>query len=354
MIAQIEKEIPNPILAPAVTEGTPENEFVFVRGNHKTLGPEVERRLLEAISGPEPIRGSATGSGRLELANQIASAKNPLTSRVVVNRLWHHLFGRGIVASTDNFGVLGSRPSNQALLDYLANEFVEDGWSIKKMLKRLVLSRTYRMSSALNPKARDIDPQNVKLHRMSVRRLQAEAIRDAMLTVSGRLDPKVGGPSVKLHTPPFMQGRGRPGGNGPLDGAGRRSLYIEIRRNFLPPMLIAFDMPIPFNSIGRRNLSNVPAQALILMNDPFVVGQARVWASKLLETTPGVEQRIRRIYEQAFSRPPSRTELKNATDFLEQQARELRIKPEDIPKNVDLWKDLCHVMMNVKEFIYLK
>lgn len=355
MIGTIERDIPNPLLAPAITDGTPEDEFVFVRGNHKALGPKVERRLLEAISGDQPIKGSDRSSGRLELANQMASADNPLTARVAVNRLWHHIFGRGIVASTDNFGVLGSLPSNQPLLDYLAREFVADGWSVKRMLKRMVLSQTYRMSSTLNPKAAEIDPDNIKLHRMSVRRLQAEAIRDAMLAISGRLDPKIGGPSVKLHLTPFMQGRGRPGGgNGPVDGNGRRSLYIEIRRNFLPPMLVAFDMPIPFNAIGRRNLSNVPAQALILMNDPFVVGQAAIWSKKLIESTPEMDQRIEQIYQQAFSRLPTAVEKQNALDFLEMQAKELNIKPAAIANSSEVWKDLCHVIMNVKEFIYLK
>ena len=353
-IGQIEREIPNPILAQALTDGTPENEFVFVRGNHKALGEPASRRLLEAIAGRAPIEGGERSSGRLELAKQIASASNPLTARVMVNRMWHHVFGRGIVASTDNFGVLGQEPSNQPLLDYMSNEFVQSGWSIKKMLRRMVLSQTYRMSSQLNPAAKEIDPQNVGLHRMPVRRLQAEAIRDSILLVSGRLDPRIGGPSVTLHLTPFMQGRGRPGRNGPVDGAGRRSLYIEIRRNFLPPMLVAFDMPIPFNSVGRRNLSNVPAQALILMNDPFVIGQAKLWAENLIKSEPETERRINRIYQQAFSRPPSAKEMNDAKEFLELQAKEQNIKPDSIAKNVELWKDFCHVIINVKEFIYLK
>ncbi|MEC9091305.1 MAG: PSD1 and planctomycete cytochrome C domain-containing protein [Planctomycetota bacterium] len=353
-IATIEKQIPGPILVQAIADGTPEDEHVFIRGNHKAQGDRVERRLLEALSGPGSISGSDTGSGRLELANQIVSPENPLTSRVIVNRLWHHVFGRGIVASTDNFGVLGHRPSHPQLLDYLANEFVSQGWSIKKMLRRMVLSQTYRMSSKLNPKAHEIDPGNTQLHRMSVRRLQAEAIRDSMLAISGRLDPKVEGPSVALHLTPFMQGRGRPGRSGPVDGAGRRSLYVEIRRNFLPPMLVAFDMPIPFNSVGRRNLSNVPAQALILMNDPFVVGQAEVWSKKLIATTPDIDERIQRMYLQAFARPPRPAELESAREFLELQRKERQIEPGDVVQNVELWKDLCHVLLNVKEFIYLQ
>ena len=353
MIKAIEREIPNPILAPAMTDGTPEDERVFIRGNHKTLGPVANRQLLVALVGEDKI-DEDEGSGRLRLAEQIANGNNPLTSRVAVNRIWHHIFGRGIVASTDNFGVLGQKPSHPELLDYLANEFVEDDWSIKRMIKRMVLSQTYRMSSQINAAAKEIDPENILLHRSSIRRLQGEAIRDSILAVSGRLDPKVYGPSVTLHLTSFMQGRGRPGRSGPVDGDGRRSIYTEIRRNFLPPMLVAFDMPIPFNSIGRRNLSNVPAQALILMNDPFVVEQAEVWAKKLVSEKLDTSSRIKKMYAQAFSRPPSELELKNATAFIELQAKELAIKPADIPANVQIWKDLCHVIFNVKEFIYLK
>lgn len=353
MIAAIEREIPNPILAPAMTDGTPENEKIFIRGNPKTLGTIAKRRLLEALVGRKTVDES-NGSGRLTLAHQIASADNPLTARVMVNRIWHHLFGRGIVPTVDNFGVLGQDPSHPELLDYLAHQFVDNGWSIKPMIKRMVLSRTYRMSSQLNPAAKEIDPDNVLLHRMAIRRLQGEAIRDSILAVSGRLDRKVYGPSFAVHLTPFMQGRGRPGRSGPVDGDGRRSVYTEIRRNFLPPMLIAFDMPIPFNSIGRRNLSNVPAQALILMNDPFVVGQADVWSKRLLESEPDFEKRIVQMYLEAFSRPPTGQELEDATEFVKIQATEMKIDEVAAKNNPEIWKDLCHVMFNVKEFIYLR
>ncbi len=353
-IAAIEREIPSPILAPAMTDGTPEDEYVFIRGNHRNLGPVAERRFLEALSGPNPIAQKTKTSGRLILANQIASSENPLTGRVIVNRLWHHLFGRGIVPSVDNFGVLGQRPSHPELLDYLTNEFVANRWSIKRMLKRLVLTQTYRMSSRLNSEANEKDPNNVLLHRMSVRRLQGEAIRDSMLTVSGRLDATVYGASFPVHLTPFMEGRGRPGRSGPVDGNGRRSLYTEIRRNFLPPMLLAFDMPIPFNSIGNRNISNVPAQALILMNDPFVVGQAEVWAKRLIAEETDFSKRLDRLYQQAFARLPTEKERSATDEFFKRQGAELKIDLATAKNNFALWKDLCHVTFNVKEFIYLQ
>src|SRR5205823_3801994 len=162
-------------------------------------------------------------------------------------------------------------------------------------------SSAYRMASRSDRKSDEADPQNKLLHRMPVRRLEAESIRDAILSVSGRLDLKLYGPSVPPHLTPFMQGRGRPPVSGPLDGDGRRSVYLGVRRNFLTPMFLDFDFPIPFTTIGRRSVSNVPAQALTLMNNPFVVGEAQRWAKRVLaekDRTP--EQRIESMYVTAF------------------------------------------------------
>jgi hypothetical protein len=197
--------------------------------------------------------------------------------------------------------------------------------------------------------AEQADPDNVLLHRANVRRLEGEAIRDAMLTVSGRLDPKIGGPSEPVNLNEFMDGRGRPKVNGPLDGDGRRSIYIAVRRNFLPPMMLAFDTPIPFNTVGHRNVSNVPAQALILMNDPFVVDEANLWAQRLPANLDPKSQ-IRQMYLRAFSRPPTDEELADATEFLEEQ-RKLYGTQESGDTRV--WADFAHVLFNVKEFIYL-
>ena len=150
-----------------------------------------------------------------------------------------------------------------------------------------------------------------------------------------------------------MQGRGRPKGSGPLDGNGRRSIYTEVRRNFLAPMMLAFDTPIPFNSVGRRNVSNVPAQALILMNDPFVVEQAMRWAKKIVMEEVTAEDRIRKMYVDAFAREPTDRELGDATAFLEQQASELGLQPAEAQHDERLWSDLAHVLMNVKEFVFV-
>jgi hypothetical protein len=337
--------------AMAMFEGNGQDELLLIRGNSKTPGEPVPRRLLEAIAGSDPLSAGG-GSGRLQLARAMLAPSNPLTARVMVNRIWHHLFGQGIVASVDNFGVLGQAPTHPELLDYLADEFVREGWSVKRLIRELVLTRTYQMSS--QPDAfEQQDPQDLLLHRMRIRRLEGEVIRDAMLAVSGRLDRTQFGPSVPVHLTPYMDGRGKPA-SGPLDGNGRRSIYISIRRNFLSPMMLAFDMPIPFNTVGRRNVSNVPSQALIMMNDPLVVEQAAVWAKRAL-ALPNLSppDRVGQLYEQALGRPAAENELRVAQEFLQQQARELGIAGEGWQSDARVWADLCHVLLNSKEFIFV-
>ncbi len=335
-------------LAPALLDISGMDEHVFRRGSPKAEGEPAPRRLLEALAGPRPL-GISHGSGRLELARQITAPNvNPFLARVLVNRVWHHLFGRGLVASVDNLGVLGEPPTHPELLDYLADRFVKDGWSIKKLIRGLVLSNAYRMSSEPTPQTDAADPANLLLHRMRLRRLEGEAIRDAMLMVSGRLDRTLYGPSVPIYLTPFLDGRGRPG-SGPLDGKGRRSLYLAVKRNFLSPLLLAFDTPAPFSTVGRRSVSNVPAQALILLNDPFVQEQAALWAKNVSSRPGPLPQRVTEMYLSAFARLPDENELKASEAFLKQQA-ELHGASIDDPK---VWADLAHTLLNVKKFIFL-
>lgn len=351
-------------LAPAMLDGNDVDEFLLVRGNSNTPKEPVARRFLQAFHHPEsaasdpvhsavstavepPGDGSSCRSGsRLELANEMI--RSPLVPRVAVNRIWHHLFGRGIVPSVDNMGVLGLPPSHPELLDHLATQFVRDGWSVKSMIRSLVLSRTYQMSS--HPTDADsIDPDNELWHRMPIRRLEGEAIRDSLLAVSGRLDRTTFGPSVPIHLTAFMQGRGRPGASGPLDGNGRRSIYISVRRNFLSPMMLAFDTPAPFSTVGRRTVSNVPAQALILMNDPFVIEQANRWAERILaDSAQWLDQRVDRMYLTAFARPATASEKSEAISFLDAQG----VNQPDNQR--EAWKNLCHVLFNVKEFVFIE
>jgi hypothetical protein len=346
-----EREVEGRLTVPqrvlAMADGTGLNERVHIRGNHKTLGEEVPRRFLEAIAGadqPAPARGS----GRLELARRLVDPSDPLLPRVLVNRLWQHHFGEGIVHSVDNFGVLGERPTHPELLDYLASEFVRQGLSLKRMHRLMVLSSTYQMASRGDDRAQERDPQNLLLHRMPIRRLEAECIRDALLAISGRLDRRLYGPSVLPYVTDFMVGRGRPA-SGPLDGDGRRSIYINVRRNFLTPLFLAFDYPVPFTTMGRRTVSNVPAQALALMNNPFVLQQAERWAKRTL-AEPGrtPRERVVGLYVEAFGRPPGDGELADALAFIKEQGEQYG-RPDD-PR---AWTDLCHVLVNVKEFIFV-
>ena len=342
---------PAPRFSIGITDVTGEDEHVFVRGHYKTTGKLARRKLLSAFSEkPFEIEG---GSGRLLLAKKITANDNPLTTRVAANRVWHHLIGRGIVPTVDNFGVLGQRPTHPKLLDHLALEFAKNNWSIKRLIRSIVLSRTYQMSSVASESNELLDPENKLMHCARVRRLQSEAIRDSILSVSGRLNRELHGKPVPVHLTSFMTGRGRPKKSGPIDGDGRRTIYIAVRRNFMSPMMLAFDSPIPINATGRRNLSNVPAQALIMMNSQFVNQQATVWANRLVIKGQTVDQRIDDIYMNALSRPPTQFELQAGKTFIETLAGELAVPENEILENENIWQEYCHVIFNLKEFIFL-
>lgn len=340
-------------LAMAMRDGTGEDDRVLIRGNSSKPGEVEPRHFLTAISGdsPMPIR---KGSGRLELADHINDPGNPLTSRVIVNRIWHHLMGRGIVSTTDDFGYLGQRPSHPKLLDHLADWFIKDGRSIKRMIRYIVLSRTYQMSSRSDSKAVAADPKNTLWHHRPPKRLEGEVIRDSLLAISGRLDRTQFGEPVPIHLTNFMDGRGRPAKSGPLDGNGRRSIYIAVRRNFLSPFMLTFDTPVPFSAMGRRNSSNVPAQSLILMNDPLVVEQSWKWAERALAVSvagsaSGVVPRIEWMYRSAFARLPTERERQAASFYVKSQSASRGVAIAD----AGVWSDIAHALMNTKEFIFV-
>jgi len=354
--SRIENRIPGAIHALALLDGSSEDEPIHIRGNHKNrsrhLVPRAELAAFHA-NGNLPARPKR-GSGRLELARRLASPDNPLVSRVIVNRIWHHLLGRGIVQSVDDFGVMGIAPTHPDLLDHLARRLVANGWSLKRTIREVVLTSTYRMSSRPNASGAEIDPENKLFHRMRVRRLPAESIRDRVLAVSGRLDRRTYGKSIMVHITPFMRGNRSPAGSGPLDGDGRRSIYTEVRRNHLAAMLLAFDKPIPFMTIGRRSVSNAPAQPLILLNDALVHQQAGIWGKRLLAENKGRDDRgiIEIAYHDAFNRPPRVFETEAALGFLDTQAQQYDAgNPSSARERV--WIDLCHTLINVKEFIFL-
>jgi len=277
------------------------------------------------------------------------SPQNPLTLRVFVNRVWKHHFGEGIVRSADNFGKMGESPTHPELLDHLAAEFVADGWSVKRLHRRILMSETYRRDSRASDAAQERDPTNKLLSHMPVRRLEAEAVRDSILAVAGTLDRTVGGPSVPPHVSEFQDGRGKPA-SGPVDGDGRRSLYVGVRRNFLTPLFLAFDYPTPITTMGRRGVSAVPSQALILLNNEFVNQQARLWAQAALERQSDTEARLAQMYEEAYARPPSAEEFTAIAEFLKAQ----RARYSDQVSDAQVWTDLAHVLINSTEFIFVR
>lgn len=332
----------NSNVAMAMIDGTGENHPILIRGSPENDGPMVERRMLEALNGSKI---NDAGSGRLELARQITAPNNPLTARVLVNRLWHHLLGRGIVATTDDFGVQGMRPTHPELLDFLASRLIEHGWSVKRAVRGIVTSETYQLSSAVTESTKELDPDNTWLARARVRRLEAEAIRDTLMSVADRLDVKLEGTSVPVHLTEFLEGRGRPGRSGPADSEFRRSIFISVRRNFLVPMMSTFDAPNPFSSMGRRNVSSVPAQSLTLLNDPFVHQLAKDWSQAIValpDTTD--EQRLNTMYLTAFSRHPTSEEKASTLEYVHAQLA-LNRTPQTV------WQDVAHVLMNMKELI---
>ncbi|WP_169334308.1 PSD1 and planctomycete cytochrome C domain-containing protein [Rubritalea marina] len=326
-------------------EGTGKDSPIFLRGNHHSLGQTVQRRYLEAFVGQTPAELDTNESGRRYLTEQILSPDNSLTYRVITNRLWHHLFGHGIVRTVDNFGVLGDEPSHPELLDHLANQFVRDGMSIKTMIRTIMLTETYQQSSVpMNQDAEAKDPTNQWVHRQNRRRLTAEVIRDSMLELTGTMDATLYGPPVDIHLTPFMSGRGKPA-QGTIDGKNRRSIYLSVRRNFMSPFLLSFDRPTPVSTVGRRNMTNVPSQALIMMNDPFVHQLSERFATKLLShgEIQNNQERLNLAFELALGRPIQPLEEEAYLNYLAGHHG----SPQE------RWTAVAHTIFNLKEFIYI-
>jgi hypothetical protein len=288
------------------------------------------------------------GSGRLELAESLLQTEHPLTSRVYVNRVWQWLFGTGIVDTPDDFGRLGGKPSHPELLDYLAREFMREGWSTKTLVRRLVLSQTFRQSGGVREAARESDPANRLLHHYPLRRLEAEAIRDSLLAVSGRLDPQ-------LYGHPIMPSRSAVDGkkrlfSGPLDGNGRRSLYLQMSIMAPPVFLAGFNLPDLKLPTGKRDVTNVPGQALMMLNDPFVSAMAKQWAAQLLQTPqPTAEDRVRAMFIQAFAREPQDDELPRWTAALRDFATP---NGGELMQDEAAWAQLAHALFNTTEFLF--
>jgi len=330
---------------------------------------EVEPGFLTILKpGPakvEPPLGQDSTGRRAALANWLADPKNPLTTRVMVNRLWHYHFGRGIVATPSDFGNMGERPTHPQLLDWLASEFVRRGRSMKAMHRLMVTSNTYRQSSGYNEAAAKVDLQNKLLWHFPRQRLEGEVIRDSELAVAGLLNSKMGGPSVFPELPPGMETRG--GWKVSEDPAerNRRSIYIFVRRNTRYPMLESLDMPDTHESCGRRNMTTTAPQALTLLNSKLSLEWAQAFAARVILTAgSAASQQVEAAYRLAYSRRPDAEELQSALGFLDRQRRIIAARPgavlalptpspelSDQPAAAAL-VDLCHMLMNSNEFVY--
>ena len=346
--------------AMAVTDKKREWEPVhlLIRGDAGHPGPVVQPGFVTSLPdggrevGPAAATAQTTGRRRA-LADWIASASNPLTARVWMNRVWRQHFGLGLVNSPSNFGLNGDQPTHPELLDWLALTFQAGGWRLKPMHKMMLLSAVYQQSSAtpsrVSPDPRSIDPQNRFLWRMPVRRLEAEAVRDSMLAVAGTLNRDLGGPSVyppvdaSLRADTF-QGYNWPEGE---DGAKtrRRSVYVKVKRSLIFPQLEVFDCPEITSSVAQRNVTTTPLQALTLMNDPLVLRQADYFAERIKrEAGPDPARQVGRTYQLALGRSPTARETALALAFLKQ--------PAASPAG-DRLAEFCHAVFNLNEFVYV-
>lgn len=351
---RLEGELSLPRVAPGVGDfGPGYDQPRLIRGDCQRPGEIVPRGYLEVLAPlRSPVNAAYAGNGRAELAAQIATPENPLTSRVMVNRVWHHLFGVGLVRTVDDFGRVGELPSHPELLDYLASQFVEDGWSIKRLIRTLVLTQTFQQANRTPDRAKEIDPLNRWLSHYPARRMSAESIRDSILLASGRLDRTLYGMSVQPFRETALADRRL--FPGPLDGNGRRSIYIKNNLMESPKFLGAFNLPGGKVTQGKRDVTQVPAQALALLNDPFVLQQAEVWAGHLVaKNDASTSGRLTRMFQVALGRVPNADELSRFTAALTRLADLHGVPSSEIPKSVAVWKDMAHAFFNLEEFIYI-
>lgn len=336
-----------PQTAMAMTDVGPESppHYLLKRGNWQKRGEEVEPGFIASIDNrnAEPKSRRSTSGRRTELANWIANDKNPLTARVMVNRIWQHVFGRGIVPTSSDFGLTGDLPTHPELLDWLASEFMRSGWNIKAMYRALVLSQAYRQTSRSDA-GRAIDPENRLLWRSPRKRLDGETLRDAMLAVAGTINLHSGGPSVFPELPNEMKGKGGWTVSPRVEDRQRRSIYVYVKRNLRYPLFALFDAPDRNETCSRRFVTTTAPQALMLMNDTIILDLAKAFAENVrAEVGDDRARQIEQIYRRAFSRAPSRVELDRVGKFLEQHSG----------TSQEALVDLCHAILNVNEFLYV-
>jgi hypothetical protein len=337
-LAKVEKSPPELPSAMGVTDGKVADAAIHKRGSHLDLGAVVPRHVPPAIGGAS-LAFPANKSGRLELARWMTEPDHPLTSRVMVNRVWRWHFGRGLVRTPDNFGLLGEEPTHPELLDWLARRFVEGGWSVKALTREIVLSATYRQSDVPGPGVAERDPENRLYARAAVRRLEAEAVRDSLLAVSGRLDRKMGGSLVKVKNREFFFDHTSK--DGTSYASVRRSLYLPVVRNNVYDVLRLMDFPDPAVPNGDRPSTTVAPQALLMMNSDLVADAAAGLAGRVAAEDEA--ERVGRLYKIAFGREPSAEEVAADAAFV-----------RDMGGGAEAWAALCQVVLASNEFVYVR
>jgi cytochrome c553 len=350
-LASLEKAKPELPSAMGVSEDTVADAALHVRGNHLKLGKVVHRHVPDVLAGNSPPLFDAHQSGRLELARWLIRSDNPLTPRVMVNRIWRWHFGHGIVRTPDNFGRLGEAPANQPLLDWLACRFIQSNWSIKALHRLILLSSTYQMSSAADPHALEADPDN-RLHgRANVRRLEAEAVRDALLAVSGLLDRTMGGSLLQVKNRDYVFNH--TSRDATKYDSRRRSLYLPVIRNNLYDVFGLFDFPDPAVPTGDRATTTVAPQALFLMNSTTVREWCERLAGELLREGDEAE-RIRLLYRKSYGRFATDQETRRALALIREVERGLTAREADADKRrLRAWGCLCQVVLSANEFVYV-
>ncbi|MEX2175504.1 MAG: PSD1 and planctomycete cytochrome C domain-containing protein [Pirellulaceae bacterium] len=327
---------------------------VNIRGEVNDLGPEVPRGYVRVLTYPQTPDVVPTQSGRLQLAMWLTSENNPLTARVMANRVWYHLFGRGIVETVDNFGALGELPTNQPLLDYLAVRFMQEGWSTKTLIREIMLSRAYQLSSEHSAAAYAVDPDNKLVWRMNRRRLEAEAIRDSLLAVSGQLDlVRPVGSLTQSITGGEIGRRAKTAG---LEkDVTFRSAYLPIVRGLVPEFLSLFDVADSELVVGQRDVTTVAPQALYLMNSPFVAQQARAMAERLLDRSDLSDDaaRIDYAFRLALGRPADAEQIARSLEYLQDFEAGLASDEKPAAKRVAAWSSFCQTLMSSAEFRYV-
>jgi hypothetical protein len=350
-VMAVEKSKPPVDEAMAVEDAKGENLKVHLRGNHLTLGAEAPRRLPRIIAGDAPLSLGADRSGRREFAEWLTRPDNPLTARVMVNRVWAGHFGAGLVRSPDNFGRLGERPTHPELLDWLAAEFVANKWSLKHLHRLIVTSTAYRTSSRSNPIAATIDPENRLLSHFGRRRLDAEEIRDGMLAVSGLLDRTAGGTLLKATPRQYVTSTASRNYEG--YATPRRSVYLPVVRSAVYDVFQTLDFPDPSVPNGQRVATTVPTQALLLLNSALADQTAEAFAKAVL-ATEGDEARVREAYRRAYGRAPTATELEKVLAYLKKSEEVADPKATRDERRFRAWRGLCRVLLASNEFVFVE